>query len=287
MNNLSDSVGVITDSVSDAVGQVTDVNKLTKDISITTDEMANAVDNIAAKASNAATQSNDILARARELYDSSVSSNNIAKEIYSNTKVQLESAIESSKQVDQINILTEEILAISDQTNLLALNASIEAARAGEAGKGFAVVADEIRQLADGTKSTVEKINKVTSGIVESVNSLSENSSKLLDFMTENVVKDYENMIITSKKYEEDAQFFNDISSDLGASSEEMSASMAGINESISSISSLTDDVLSNIERIGHEANDSKETSIEALDRMKELAKMSKDLKNTVAEFKV
>ena len=57
----------------------------------------------------------------------------------------MESAVERSRNVEQINLLTADILEISSQTNLLALNASIEAARAGEAGKGFAVVADEIR----------------------------------------------------------------------------------------------------------------------------------------------
>ena len=56
--------------------------------------------------------------------------------------------IEKSKAVEEINILTDNILSITSQTNLLALNANIEAARAGEAGKGFAVVAGEIGKLA-------------------------------------------------------------------------------------------------------------------------------------------
>ena len=40
---------------------------------------------------------------------------------------ELSTAIEQSKQVEEINKLTDEILSISSQTNLLALNASIEA----------------------------------------------------------------------------------------------------------------------------------------------------------------
>ena len=74
---------------------------------------------------------------------------------------ELSTAIEQSKQVEEINKLTDEILSISSQTNLLALNASIEAARAGEAGKGFAVVAEEIGKLARATSDATTNITAI------------------------------------------------------------------------------------------------------------------------------
>ena len=92
--------------------------------------------------------------------------------------------------VQKVSGITESILNISSQTNLLALNASIEAARAGEAGRGFAVVADQIRNLAEETKVSTEKITiiineltKITSetqqGIEESVDSIAEQRKKV------------------------------------------------------------------------------------------------------------
>ncbi len=68
------------------------------------------------------------------------------------------SLIENARAVD---VITEQIFAISSQTNLLALNASIESAHAGDAGKGFAVVAEEIRVLADETRKLTEDIQKI------------------------------------------------------------------------------------------------------------------------------
>ena len=287
MKGLNENVQNINTSVEEIIAETNEASSLAKTINTTGSEMGAVIDLIAEKASDAAVTSNDIMERARQLYETSKASSDEAGEIYSQTKEQLENAIESSRQVEQINSLTEEILSISSQTNLLALNASIEAARAGEAGRGFAVVADEIRALADNTKQTVDKIKNVTAGIIDSVSDLSDNSGKLLHFMNDKVVIDYKNMITTAKQYEDDAIFFNSISSDLGASSEEMSASMTGINESINTIAELTEAILSSLKIIGDSATDSENNSRAVLAQMEELAKLSQELNQTVAAFKV
>jgi len=58
----------------------------------------------------------------------------------------------------ELRQMSGEVGAIAAQTNLLALNASIEAARIGEAGAAFGVVADEVRQLADHSLGTSERM---------------------------------------------------------------------------------------------------------------------------------
>ena len=89
------------------------------------------------------------------------------------TKVSLEalnSKLKSVKDVFEhlsssssgINAIVMNIQDIAKQTNLLALNASIEAARAGVHGRGFAVVASEVRELANRSTSSSEKIATIT-----------------------------------------------------------------------------------------------------------------------------
>lgn len=67
--------------------------------------------------------------------------------------------------IKDIRGIVEIISEIAEQTNVLSLNASIEAARAGESGKGFSVVAEEIRNLANRTKKSSIKINRIITDI--------------------------------------------------------------------------------------------------------------------------
>ena len=287
MQALNGNVSEIAQTVENVSRQTEEARSMAADINVTGEELGKAIDAVAQKAVEAAVQSSDIMERARSLYSSSRESSDQADKLYRETKDELEKAIEESRRVQEIDSLTAEILAISAQTNLLALNASIEAARAGDAGKGFAVVAEEIRVLADNSREAVDKIQRVTEVIVDSVGHLSESSGKILQFMNEKVVADYQNMIKIAKQYEEDAVFYNDVSSDLGASSEEMSASMTGINESIARIAGLTESLAACVESIENAVQDSDRESAEIMHSVSELTSMSRELNQTVAAFKV
>lgn len=287
MTVLSDDISSIAEAAGKVMQQTAEAKELAEQIKCTGEELGKAIETVAQKAGEAASQSGDIMERAGRQHEASKKSADEAVALCTSTTKELGDAISESQKVKEIDTLTEEILAISSQTNLLALNASIEASRAGEAGRGFAVVADEIRQLADHSKNAVDQIRKVTEGVVQSVAFLSKSAEKLLTFMNEKVMKDYQGMTELAGMYEEDAAFYSGISVDLGASSQEMSASMAGISDSLTSITSLVGEIAVFMEKMEQSAVVSNESSQAVLSQMKELSGLSEELKETVASFRV
>lgn len=88
---------------------------------------------------------------------------------------------------NEIGGIIETINSIANQTNLLALNAAIEAARAGEAGRGFSVVADEIRELAEDSTKSTEKISGLLEEIQDDVKKAVGKMNENLDMVNDSV----------------------------------------------------------------------------------------------------
>lgn len=99
-----------------------------------------------------------------------------------------ESALQLSESSKSLQHIVNMISNIAEQTNLLSLNATIEAARAAEHGKGFAVVAEEVRQLANQSQESAEKINmslkKFSHDIEQIAAEVSNQKSLILDLQT-------------------------------------------------------------------------------------------------------
>ncbi len=202
--------------------------------------------------------------RADEVNQNSVHSQEVTKNMVADIQSRMDVAIEESKSVERINQLTTDILNISSQTNLLALNASIEAARAGEAGKGFAVVADEIRQLADSSRDTANSIQEISGMVTSAVQDLVTNADEIMKYVTNSVLKDYEDFVDSAEGYKSDASrlkevfaVFEEKAADLEEVAQTMSVGISEINnavlESTKSVVQATEstaDIHSNMEII-------------------------------------
>jgi methyl-accepting chemotaxis protein len=95
-----------------------------------------------------------------------------AEELRNSTTSGETAVLESSKSIEGIRVVSENVNKIIDtvsdiaeQTNILSINAAIEASHAGVYGKGFAVVAGEIRRLSEGSSHNAREI----SGLIKTI----------------------------------------------------------------------------------------------------------------------
>ena len=145
----------------------------------------------------------------------------------------LNRSIQDSEKVSRINTLSETILNIANETTLLSLNASIEAARAGEAGRGFAVVASEINSLAETSQKTAKNIQHINQEVIETVRDLAENTSEVLEYINNNVLKDYDQFVEAMDEYVHNMEEFYSILQNFSNSSKGLNDSMGNMIDSV------------------------------------------------------
>jgi len=300
-SNVSETVEATTKNMESLDSQIEEVSSTTEGLSANMEEMAAstqemnataseieaAIDSLASKAQDGAVVAEEISKRANHLKANATASQKSATEIYASTYEKLKNAIEQSKSVEQINILSDAILDITSRTNLLALNAAIEAARAGVAGKGFAVVADEIRALAENSKNAVTEIQKVTKDVVLSVENLSQNSQEILGFIDKTVVSDYASMVDISDQYNKDAELVSSIVTEFSATTEQLSASIQNMVRAINEITLASNEGASGTSNIAEKTSVVVEKASEVIRCCMTSKESSQKLTELVSKFKV
>lgn len=208
------------------------LNQITEAI----DEIYSSVERIAGNADAGKVSSQEMESRASGANDAAAEGEKKANIETEKMAASLNEKIAKSKSVEQIEILTSNIIEITEQTNLLALNASIEAARAGEAGRGFAVVADEIGKLAGNSADAAAKIRQVSAEVIQAVDELAEGSQQMIEFVCNSTEEGFGGLVATSENYATDANAMRAMMEQFAQTAEELRSTMDGIRESISAV---------------------------------------------------
>lgn len=292
--------------VAEVDGSVVKSNDSASDLSAMTEELSATMQDVGLSVNTINDNADDILKDVEIIATKSDNINQFSKEMKANAEkiesdarynmVQtgekvgnildvLNKAIEDSKSVDQVNNLTNDILNISSQTNLLALNASIEAARAGEAGKGFAVVADEIRQLADSSRETANKIQSINSVVVAAVNNLSDNANNLVSYLQQTILPEFQTFVDGGVKYKENASYIENAMDEFVEKTDVLKKNMDEIAHSINTITTVVDDGAAGVNNAAISTQDLVEHIVNISNKMIENKGIAQNLKNSTNIF--
>ena len=299
--NVNENVLVSSDNLMELSARIAEVSVTTEEMSGATEETAatteemnatsaeieSSVQSIAEKAQNGLAVASEISKRALDLKENAIISKNAAHDMCNDMDSEMRKALEQSRAVEKINVLTKSILQIAEKTNLLSLNAAIEAARAGAAGKGFGVVADEIRRLAENSKNTVTKIHDVTVEVISSVENLASCSEKTLHFIDTRVINDYKTMVEIGEQYYSDAASIQDLVTDFSSTSEELLASIQNMVKAINEVSVSNSEEAQRTQDISQMASDVMERATKVSELMKATKQSSESLAESVSRFRV
>jgi len=164
----------------------------------------------------------------------------------------------------EIGLVIKVITSIAQQTNLLALNATIEAARAGEAGKGFAVVANEVKELAKQTAKATEDISQK----IEAIQSDTKSAVDAIGMISGVIGQ------------------INDISNTIATAVEEQNATTNEMSRNVTEAARGAGEISKNIAGVAEAAQTTSHGAGDSQKAAAQLAQMSTELRELVAQFK-
>lgn len=298
-NVLDGVVGKVAESVNSSSDSANDISAIMEELSATMEEVSATTGGVSSNTASAEEKVKDMAeqtkiisqyaqemkGRAVTLEQTANDNKNSTSQVINDITGELNTALENSRSVEKVAQLTEDILSISSQTNLLALNASIEAARAGEAGKGFAVVADEIRQLADSSRETANNIQTINEQVIEAVNGLVKASERIISYINENILPDYEAFVQGGRQYSEDAVHIDDSMAEYEKGAQEILSTMIEITDAIEGINKAVEESANGVTDAAVNVDSLVQSMSQVHGKMEENSSVAKNLKDESANF--
>lgn len=208
------------------------------------------------------------------------------------TKTTIEAIEIVSKQTDKnndsaanINKTIEIIKGLAAQTNLLSLNASIEAARAGDAGRGFAVVAEEIRNLSEESSNNAQEIEVI---VKELVNNVRSSFSKMQE-VTQNAQKQQKCLVDTRDIFnhlDQEVGLVEGVTKEIGNQTEVLNSLKQIVTDSVNSLASVVEENAASTEETSASMTLLSQTISECTEDTQELVELSHRQNEQASNFR-
>ncbi|WP_243548880.1 methyl-accepting chemotaxis protein [Priestia megaterium] len=190
---------------------------------------------------------------------------------------------EHSAKISQIN---DVITTIADQTNLLALNAAIEAARAGDHGKGFAVVASEVRKLAEGSSNSANQIKDLVA-LIQS------ETARTLQSMTTTTKEVKEGLAVVEQagtsflQINEAVQHVVNQIQQIGSAIHNLAKDTLEVEQAIHEVNGIAEEAAAGAHNVSATTEEQLASMEEIASSAMDLANMSEELQELIAQFKI
>jgi twitching motility protein PilJ len=276
INRASEQVNTATGQAqATSVGLLSAAEKQSAQIAETTEAVGNMTRSIlqvssnASQASQVAQRSLQAATQGSQAVQNTIAGMNGIREQIQETSKRIKRLGESSQEIGEI---VELISDITEQTNILALNAAIQAASAGEAGRGFTVVAEEVQRLAERSSEATKQIGAIVKTIQTDTNS----AVAAMEKSTEGVVE---------------GARLSDAAGKALTEIETVSNSLARLIQSISTATEAQTEVAAtvtkNMQQIQEITSQTTEGTKMTAESVGQLTKLSEELRDSVAGFKL
>jgi twitching motility protein PilJ len=229
----------------------------------------NDVSKSAGESAKVARASLEVAERGQRAVFNQISGMNEIREQIQETAKRIKRLGESSQEIGEI---VELITDITEQTNVLALNAAIQAASAGDAGRGFSVVAEEVQRLADRSAEAAKQIG----ALVRTIQTDTQDAVAAMEKSTQGVVE--------GTKLSDAA---GSALGDIGRVSRQLAELIERIASSTDEQAQSAGGVAQSIEKILTVTEQTSQGTRQAAQSIGQLATLARELKASVARFRV